>query len=242
MRPIITSIIGVIVALISALSGLKPQKAESEDEQKSVPSFRWEVNPLPLAFLMSGIILGSIIGIFARNQNWLGTNLRTEIQRWEAIGVDGKDVAKRLFDMHYPQNSSSEDADRITTTTVLRGENFEDETVQSLTNIGIEYEKQGKPNEAMVAFQEAISLASEPLNYLAWSYQKQGRFDDALPLAQVVVMMNPREAKFVDTLAVVLCQAGQHEEALHWMEKVVELDPTEKYKARLKRFRQGVCR
>jgi multisubunit Na+/H+ antiporter MnhC subunit len=109
---IITSIIGVAVALISALSGLKTQAIQSEEKANTQPRSGWHVDPVPIALLILGIVFGSILGISVRSRNWLGTstNLRSEIQRWKDVGVDEKEVAQRLFDLEYPPKEISKDS------------------------------------------------------------------------------------------------------------------------------------
>ena len=239
---IITSIVGVTVALISTLSGLNPQITDSKDESttKSLP--RWNVNPVPLAFLIFGIVLGSIVGILARNHNWLGTDMQTEIQQWTDLGIPKKDVVQQMFERHYAQDTSearntTSPATYISPTqTTLRG----DRTIQSLTNMGIEYEKQGKIKGAMSVYLEAITLSAAPMNYLAWLYQKQGDFDNALPLAQMAVMLEPDEADFIDTLAVVLCKTGQMQDAVRWMQQAANLQPAT-YQKKLEVFQTGTC-
>jgi tetratricopeptide (TPR) repeat protein len=233
---IITSIIGAVVALISTLSGVKPQVEIQKDESGSTSSPRWQVNPIPLACLIVGIVAGSVVGIWARNQNWLGTNLQTEVQQWATMGIPEQDIVQRLFEQHYPQDASSKTEERPSSQTVLRG----DETVQSLTNAGIDYEKQGKQHDAMEMYRKAISPAAEPMNYLAWLRQEQGNFEEALPLAQVAVMMKPDDADAIDTLAVILCKTGQNQDAVRWMERAADIQP-QRYQQKLGVFQSGNC-
>ncbi len=121
---------------------------------------------------------------------------------------------------------------------VLRG--GEDNTLQTLTQAGIEYERQHNTDKAMAAYREAVTLAALPMNYLAWLYQKEGQFDKGLPLARVAVMVMPDNADIIDTLAVILCKAGEDAEALHSIGKAAELNPT-RYALQLEKFKSGSC-
>src|SRR3990172_9230984 len=119
---------------------------------------------------------------------------------------------------------------------LLRGDN----KVELLTKKGINKEKQGNMDKAIEAYREAVNLVICPMSYLAWLYQKEGNFDEGLLLAQVSVMMNPNEADYVDTLAVILCKMGKREEALPLMKKAAELKPN-KFSNRLENFQKGLC-
>lgn len=96
---IITSLVGVVITLISALSGLKALETPSEKEKSHS---RWQVDPVPIAFLVGGIVIGSIAGISARTQDWFGSDVQTDMQRWKKMGMDEKIVRERLFDREYP--------------------------------------------------------------------------------------------------------------------------------------------
>jgi hypothetical protein len=107
---IITSIVGVVITLLSALSGLKILE-QSEKSPDAETSSHWQVDPIPIAFLILGIVLGSILGITARTHNWLGIDIHVdvhaEIQKWKAVGIDEKDIVQRLFEREYPLSESS---------------------------------------------------------------------------------------------------------------------------------------
>jgi hypothetical protein len=73
---------------------------------------RWNIDPLPLMVLVVGILLGSLIGIKARNDGWLGTDLSIEVIKWTDEGlVDGSftkaDLVRRLFESHYYTNTKT---------------------------------------------------------------------------------------------------------------------------------------
>ncbi|HLC17150.1 MAG TPA: tetratricopeptide repeat protein [Thermodesulfovibrionia bacterium] len=123
--------------------------------------------------------------------------------------------------------------------TVLRGGPKHDK-LESLTRQGIEHEKNGETDKAAEAYQEAAALGAPAMNYLAWLYQKNGRFDKALPLAQSAVMLLPDNAECTDTLAVVLCKMGKRDEALPLMEKTAA-QGQEQFRKRLENFQGGAC-
>lgn len=100
---VITSITGAAAAVVAALSGLHDQYTDGNvSERPSAQPLRWTVNPLPLALLMLGTVIGTLLGIPARNYNWLGSDLSAELQKWSAAGLDQKEVARRLFEIQYP--------------------------------------------------------------------------------------------------------------------------------------------
>ena len=185
-------------------------------------------------------------------EKWEGyyDNLETSLaekQKREAELVDAqnagdqkraKELEEKLTQLE-PRlvNLESISSDIYTTTAMLRG----NETIQNLTNVGIEYEEQREPDKAIAAYREAVNLAAPPLNYLAWLYQKQENLDDALALAQVATMMRPHEALYIDTLAVVLCKLERRQEALTWIEKAIDLNPANEYIKRRESFQQGRC-
>lgn len=109
---IITSIVGVTVTLISVLSGIKNRPAQSDEDTENHANPRWSVNPVPIALLIVGILIGSTLGIMVRTRNSLGAteprrDVRAEIQRWTDVGLDPQEVARRLFDLEYPVNADA---------------------------------------------------------------------------------------------------------------------------------------
>ncbi|MBV7333779.1 hypothetical protein KFU94_37210 [Chloroflexi bacterium TSY] len=100
---VITSVTGSAAALIATMSGLKSRGDES-GSAKGLQLFghHWAITPWPLAVLMIGILIGSSIGIRARNDGWLGSDVSIEISKWTAAGLSQDDVARRLFEHKYP--------------------------------------------------------------------------------------------------------------------------------------------
>jgi len=110
---IITSVVGVVAAVVSALSGV-PDPAVGG--AAPTPLNRWKVSPWPLACLLIGLLLGSGFGIWMRSHNSLGVNtwtesasdLTSEIQRWTDAGIITETVVSRLFDRRYPEGGTED--------------------------------------------------------------------------------------------------------------------------------------
>jgi hypothetical protein len=111
---VITSITTAAAALIAALSGLQDKQDEANRQQ--TPILRWNVDPRPLMMLVIGILAGSLLGIKARNDGWLGNDLSIEIKKWTNAGLldsglTKEEMVRRLFESQY----------YTTTTTVAAG-------------------------------------------------------------------------------------------------------------------------
>lgn len=99
---VITSVVGVAAAVVTALSGVKeePEKPDARSHQQLPKLAVW-----PLAVLIAGMLAGSALGIRARNYNIFGptpaTVLAQEVGKWTAYGLDRQVVAHRLFEAKY---------------------------------------------------------------------------------------------------------------------------------------------
>ncbi len=121
-------------------------------------------------------------------------------------------------------------------------------TLPVLIEQGLQYQRVGKPEEAIAAYREALNLMAFPLNQVAWllyqegqvSRQAQAKAAEGLPLARLAVQLRPDDAEYLDTLAVLLCAVGEHAEALDWMEKAAVIQP-QPFREKLERFRRGAC-
>lgn len=98
---VITTITGLATAVITVLSGL---------DEKS----KWSVDPLPVSLLILGIGFGSMLGVTARNNDWLGTDISIEAQKWISYGLKmpPDEIVKRLFDARYPPGAAAATAPR----------------------------------------------------------------------------------------------------------------------------------
>lgn len=66
---VLTSVVAVVVATTSAVAAITSKAGDSNPDARAWP----EVNPMPVAVLLVGITAGSMIGIFTRSHDWLGT-------------------------------------------------------------------------------------------------------------------------------------------------------------------------
>lgn len=117
-------------------------------------------------------------------------------------------------------------------------------TVDVLTQEGVDFERQRDEDQAMVSYREAIGLAGDAMNYLAWLYQKNGQYDDALPLARSAVHVQPDKPAYLDTLAVVLCEKGDASQAVSLIREAARLNANEFGQGldeRVENFENGVC-
>lgn len=104
---VLTSIMGAVAAIVAALNSLG-NVAEQPDaiNKNHLFQYRENINPLPLTMLVLGILIGSAVGIWARNHNWLGSEASSEVDQWVQTGLDGPgwtrtDIARKLFESHY---------------------------------------------------------------------------------------------------------------------------------------------
>lgn len=104
---VITSITGSAAAIIATLSGLEDKDDKPEETNKGQTfRHRWNIDPLPLATLVFGILVGSAIGIWARNHSWLGSQVESEVTQWRRAGLTGagwtpEEIARKLFESRY---------------------------------------------------------------------------------------------------------------------------------------------
>jgi hypothetical protein len=102
---VITSVTGSVATIIAALSGVKEEFLDADSSPTTLKRLLRAVTPVPLAWLVCGLIIGSIAGIGVRNYNWFGptsaTRLAQEVDKWTAYGLDEQVVARRLFEAQY---------------------------------------------------------------------------------------------------------------------------------------------
>ena len=91
---VITSVTGVAAAVVTALSGLKEDPADPKaKERRRLP----QIEVWPLAVLLVGMLIGSTLGILARNNHLFGSDITSEIQKWAAADIPKEAVVDRLF-------------------------------------------------------------------------------------------------------------------------------------------------
>ena len=91
---VLTSVTGIAAAVVTALSGLKEDPADPKvKERRRLP----QIEVWPLAILLVGMLIGSTLGILARNNHLFGSDVTSEIQKWAAADVPKEAVIDRLF-------------------------------------------------------------------------------------------------------------------------------------------------
>jgi hypothetical protein len=116
--PVVNALIGGIVSLaagvVSALCGVRLEKSEPKDspageEQNegigspgSVSAFSAQVSPVPIAFLIVSIVLGSLLGLQARTHEWFAESPEHLADKWQkSTGLSKEQIAVRLFNSIY---------------------------------------------------------------------------------------------------------------------------------------------
>ena len=99
---VITSVTGAAAAIVAVLSGFEQTSADGEETTKLRQFLGLQPNPWPQALLVIGIMFGSSFGILARNYNWLGSDLSSELNKWAKADLENNAVARRLFELQYP--------------------------------------------------------------------------------------------------------------------------------------------
>ncbi len=112
--------------------------------------------------------------------------------------------------------------------------------MDALVMQGLEFERKGDIESAIGSYKKAVDLAAVPMNHLSWLYQKEGKDKQGLPLAQIAVQLQPKNAEFLDTLAVIFCKIGKQEDALKIIKKASNLYP-DKFLNRIDKIQSGAC-
>jgi tetratricopeptide (TPR) repeat protein len=94
--------------------------------------------------------------------------------------------------------------------------------------LGIVQQMQGRTAEARAEYEAALEADPDAMvaaNNLAWIYAEEGRFDEALPLAQRAASRLPSRPEVQDTLGWVYYRKGLPMHAAPAFEKSAELAP-----------------
>lgn len=109
---VITSLIAFVVSITSALAGITVDRegtqAESRPASKRIPQV--EINPLPVMFMVLGLVIGASLGVYARTNNWLGPNPASFVEQWKDTELSKREISRRLFDELYPPGPESRPA------------------------------------------------------------------------------------------------------------------------------------
>ena len=136
---ILSTILGVLAAVLAVLSGVKwtaDQKDGEPGEQGSPPAGKHAlqkinmVSAVPAGILIVGLVFGSMLGMTARTHDWFGFDPAGEIDRWTGLGLEKKEVAQVLMQAKFgsggqtagpKENGSSGTAATTPKTTALYG-------------------------------------------------------------------------------------------------------------------------
>jgi hypothetical protein len=118
LQIIVASVVALAVGIVGALAGLESgskKEDESEPSRTTSSSYKGLVNidPLPMSALISGLVIGASIGVYARTNELLGADPRRLVQRWSgASGLDEASIKRRLFDQLYPPVGAASPSNR----------------------------------------------------------------------------------------------------------------------------------
>jgi len=123
---------------------------------------------------------------------------------------------------------------------MLKGDSYNSSDYSRFMEKAKAFEINGQIREASLKYQEAISVASEAMNNLAWIYLNtgDGKLEDALQLSKMAVKYNSADADYCDTLSGILFKKGEYQDALQAKTRAAELD--EKFKNGMKKFEDAV--
>lgn len=101
-----------------------------------------------------------------------------------------------------------------------------------LMELGLNMASMGRDKEAIEAFASALTIptvtlaqAAQPMNEIAWLYQKNDRAAEALPLARLAVQIAPDNPAYLDTLAHAALKQGAYEDALDAAKRALDIAP-----------------
>jgi hypothetical protein len=109
---VIGAVLATLLAIVGALAGLDSLPANpntgSEGQVPAVGSIvsglhrrRSQFNVLPLTFLILSIVAGSVVGVYARTNQWLATNPDTFKKKWKAAGLTEAQALQLLVRASY---------------------------------------------------------------------------------------------------------------------------------------------
>ncbi len=107
---VITTLTGTVATILAALSGVKEEFLDVETSPNTLRRLlRW-VTPVPLAWLVAGLVIGASTGLWARTHNWLSPDppapppvvlLKDEIQQWVDLGIAQDEVVRSYFQSRF---------------------------------------------------------------------------------------------------------------------------------------------
>ncbi|HRW10344.1 MAG TPA: hypothetical protein P5121_34810 [Caldilineaceae bacterium] len=105
MSPVISVVIGsvttLVATIIAALSGVKEEFWDKDTSPNTVKRWLRAVTPVPLAWLVGGLLIGAHVGLFIRTHDLLSPSpadlLTQEVTKWETFGIPRDEVVAQLF-------------------------------------------------------------------------------------------------------------------------------------------------
>ena len=112
----------------------------------------------------------------------------------------------------------------------LHAESKESKEAMKFNQEGAELVKQGRMDEAIQAFQNAIAEDSSdpvPRLNLAYAYDQQGKKEQAVAMYQEAIQLDPRNLLAYNNLGVLYDKLGKYEEAMTAFQSALEIDPSD---------------
>jgi tetratricopeptide (TPR) repeat protein len=109
----------------------------------------------------------------------------------------------------------------------MRG-NQENNSILYKINQGMQLERDGKIDDAIMRYKEALILTTPAMNGLAWLYMTERNDRQLLSelLSELSVQLCPEEANYWDTYAEILFKEKQYRKAHAAKKKAIALDPS----------------
>ena len=105
LQVVITGLMTLMISVVAILAGLEIQTtnvAEGEPHIAIKGRRIGHVAMLPPTLMILGLSIGSAFGIYARTNDWLGSDPKRTAARWKDSGLKEADVIRRIFDNVYP--------------------------------------------------------------------------------------------------------------------------------------------
>lgn len=150
----LSTVLGCVAAALAALNG----RPATSGGGAATPGLSPE-GAVSIALLVVGIAVGSILGITGRTHNWLGRDVRSEIDFWEGLGIQRSAVVDRLFATAYPPTANQGTPSATTAGVLFAVANDECRRLLALTPDRLPVEMEASPNRI---FNVLSTASSEP--------------------------------------------------------------------------------
>jgi hypothetical protein len=85
-----------------------PSAEASDRDQPAAVDRHLSISAIPAAALIVGVVIGTSLGVIARTNEWLGADATRLVGKWQALGLEKKEVARKLFDNLYSPQLAAE--------------------------------------------------------------------------------------------------------------------------------------